>query len=249
MKKEAQHKEQRICYSLKEYLETENENYYDVLDLPENEEINDLGNAALHRATSAGNLEIVKYLLEIGVDINVIGNHSVTAAELAAIRGRLNVLEYLAEKGASLEPHVSDDGSEKNSLFYAIQHKHLEVVQFLVEHGVKLIVPEGEEDCTRSVDDEEINKLIEAGRWADNVEDNTNDFDVEMRDIIVSRLIHRLSMEDDVSIKGNLLEKLKICSGCKNTHYNYSQLKQFFCNKLPENLSDKLIRHLSEIIL
>ena len=219
-----------------------------MLDLPENEEISDLGNDALHRAASAGNVGIIKYLLERGVDINVVDYNSVTPAELAAIRGKLNVLEYLAEKGANLESYASDDVVEKNSLYYAIYYKQLEVVQFLLKYGVKLLVPDDGEVRVKSADDNEIHQLVEAAKWADNVEDNTNNFDVGMRDVIGSRLIHRLSMEDDIKIKGNLLEKLKICFGCENTHYNHSRLKGFIQEKFPKNLSDKFISKMDESI-
>jgi ankyrin repeat protein len=87
----------------------------------------------LHVAATHGQLAVVKWLVEAGIDIN---NHSGiaggTALNEAALEGHLNVVRYLLENGAELD--VSE--SERNPLFSAVNGGHLEIVRFLLEHGM-----------------------------------------------------------------------------------------------------------------
>jgi serine/threonine-protein phosphatase 6 regulatory ankyrin repeat subunit B len=57
----------------------------------------------LLKATFDGNLERVKEIIEAGGDVNSINEFHWTALHIASDRGHLELVEYLLEKGASLE--------------------------------------------------------------------------------------------------------------------------------------------------
>lgn len=89
----------------------------------------------LHIAARAGNLELVEFLVEIGVDINLNeGVPKCSALANASSEGWLNIVEFLYNKGAILD--VSDPTC--NPLFLAIYGGHLEVVKFLVLKGINI---------------------------------------------------------------------------------------------------------------
>lgn len=92
----------------------------------------------LYRAAGDGQYEIVKYLIECGIDIDKKDETSViyntTALEYAANKGHLDIVELLLENGAKMD--VSD--WECNPLFSAIYNGHLDVVKCLVENGFDL---------------------------------------------------------------------------------------------------------------
>ena len=64
-----------------------------------------------------------------------------TALHWAAFKGRLNIVKFLVEKGASIEaPPAEGNGSGHGltPLMVAAINGHLQITQFLVEHGAKL---------------------------------------------------------------------------------------------------------------
>ena len=66
-------------------------------------------NTALANAANAGNLEIVKYLVEHGADVNIKGSKGETALFQSARNGRMDVVEYLLSKGALSSIKNDDD--------------------------------------------------------------------------------------------------------------------------------------------
>ena len=89
----------------------------------------------LEVASAQGQLEIVKYLIDAGIDVNKsAGITEGTPIESASFRGHLEIVKLLFEKGAVLD--VSD--FDRNPLFAAIYNDHFEVVKFLVEKGIDL---------------------------------------------------------------------------------------------------------------
>lgn len=50
-----------------------------------------------------GNLEITKYLIEHGANIEAIDNEGKTPLILSSFNGKMEVTKYLVEKGANLE--------------------------------------------------------------------------------------------------------------------------------------------------
>jgi hypothetical protein len=84
-------------------------------------------NYALRHAAWKGHLNVVKYLAEHGADIHVEEDEPLRKA---AIYGHLDVVKYLIEKGADV--HAEGD----DPLIYASINGHLNVVKYLVENGV-----------------------------------------------------------------------------------------------------------------
>jgi ankyrin repeat protein len=78
----------------------------------------------LNYAAGNGHLEVVRFLVEQGVDIQD------DALKRAAANGRLDVVKFLVEHGA--------DDINNWPLGWAAKYGHLEVVRFLVENGADI---------------------------------------------------------------------------------------------------------------
>lgn len=91
----------------------------------------------LHVAAIFGRMEMVKFLVESGAEINInAGTPKSAPIDHAAGKGELKIVEYLLEQGAILdvsEPH-------RNPLFSAIYDGQFDVVKFLVEKGIDITV-------------------------------------------------------------------------------------------------------------
>lgn len=81
---------------------------------------------ALADASENGHLEVVKYLVESGADVN--GDKTISLRN-ASKNGHLSVVKYLIDKGADIHARYDE------SLLYASFRGHLDVVKYLVEHG------------------------------------------------------------------------------------------------------------------
>jgi len=91
----------------------------------------------LHYAAGCGKSEIVKYLIEEGLDVNGEGGLSnANPLSCAANNGHLDTIKILYENGARF--NISE--AKKNPLFGAISGNHLEVVRFLVENGIDVTI-------------------------------------------------------------------------------------------------------------
>jgi ankyrin repeat protein len=92
-----------------------------------------------------GQPEIAKYLIARGLDVNAnSGISESNAADFAASEGDLEMLQYVHEQGAIF------DTSEptKNPLFSAIVGGHVDVVRYLLEHGIDYSVRYNSETMT-----------------------------------------------------------------------------------------------------
>ncbi|MCZ9954779.1 ankyrin repeat domain-containing protein [Brachyspira hyodysenteriae] len=92
--------------------------------------VNDL-NGALMSSSENGHLEVVKYLLDSGADVNAKYNdtwHSKTALMFASEKGHLEVVKYLIDKGAD-DLNIALTSAAKNG--------HSEVAEFLKSKGAK----------------------------------------------------------------------------------------------------------------
>ena len=61
----------------------------------------------LHEAANIGSLEIVKYLVENGCNVNSKSNSGRTPLFSAAFKGNAQIIEYLAQKGADMNSQVN----------------------------------------------------------------------------------------------------------------------------------------------
>jgi ankyrin repeat protein len=86
------------------------------------------------------NVTIVKILLDNSADVNAKNKSAVTALHLAALRGKLDSVEELVNRGANMD---AVDETNLTPLLYSIREKHPEVTKFLLEKGAS--VDDGEE--------------------------------------------------------------------------------------------------------
>lgn len=87
----------------------------------------------LHIATQHGQTQIVEYLVNMGVDVNVQGGSSNSnSLNVAAQEGNVELLEYFLKKGAVIDVSEPD----RNPLFSAIHNGHINAVELLIEAGV-----------------------------------------------------------------------------------------------------------------
>jgi hypothetical protein len=92
------------------------------------------GDTALIMASYKGHLEIVKYLVEIGADVNAKNDEGDTALMGAIYNDRLEIVKYLVEHGADVNAKTENGVTVLMSATY---NNNSEMVKFLVEHGAK----------------------------------------------------------------------------------------------------------------
>jgi len=91
----------------------------------------------LHVATAHGHLEIIIYLINAGMDINVEGGtFSTNVLERAATKGYLDIAEYLINQDIKIDTSEPD----RNPLFSAIYGGHFGIVKLLVENNIDLSI-------------------------------------------------------------------------------------------------------------
>ena len=91
----------------------------------------------LHIAAAHGHLEMIKYLINAGIDANAQGGtFSTNALERAATKGHLDIVEYLINQNVEIDTSEPD----RNPLFAAIYGGHLDIVKYLVQNGIDITV-------------------------------------------------------------------------------------------------------------
>jgi ankyrin repeat protein len=91
-----------------------------------------LCNDDLYEACSAKSVEIVEYLLQLGLDVNTTFSSKDTCLTLAARQGNIAVLDFLIGKGAIL--NVTRESSW-NCITHALAWSHMKAGHFLFEKG------------------------------------------------------------------------------------------------------------------
>ena len=82
-------------------------------------------------AANNGYLEIVKYLIDKGADIDNENRGGDTALVYASENGHFDVVKYLIEKGSDVIKH-------SNALWYASKNCHKEIVKLLIDSGADI---------------------------------------------------------------------------------------------------------------
>lgn len=87
----------------------------------------------LHIASARGQIDIVKYLISLGMDVNIKGGtFSTNALERASSKGFEDIVEYLINE--NIEIDVSEP--DRNPLFAAIYGGYKDISKKLIDAGV-----------------------------------------------------------------------------------------------------------------
>ena len=87
---------------------------------------------ALHSASYEGHLQVVRYLLRLGVDINVRNLANCTSLLFASWKGHRDVVQCLLDHGADSDLR---DEFQNSPLILAAFYGHVDVVRLLLEHN------------------------------------------------------------------------------------------------------------------
>ncbi|XP_062578834.1 putative ankyrin repeat protein RF_0381 [Saccostrea cucullata] len=124
------------------------DNFPDLLAIRDTE-----GWTVLHSACCGGSVEIVSFLIEKGMDINILSNDGRSILHIACLNGKFEVCEYLIEN----YPNLSDvrDKSSNSVLHDAAWGGNVQIVKLLIEKkmDINVIQEEGEtvlHQCCRS---------------------------------------------------------------------------------------------------
>jgi len=89
----------------------------------------------LHSAAGTGQLEVIRYLVEAGAEVDAGDSDGSTPLHVAALRGHLACVDFLIEKGADI---AYQDRNGAWSLSFAVSGGKEEVIARLIEFGAPL---------------------------------------------------------------------------------------------------------------
>jgi ankyrin repeat protein len=93
------------------------------------------GTSLLSLATKNGRLDMVKFLVDKGANLNYGSVNGTTPLMLAATNGHLDVVKFLVDKGADVNAKDHKGGTP---LMAAVCEGNLDMVKFLVEKGAEV---------------------------------------------------------------------------------------------------------------
>ena len=88
----------------------------------------------LHTAATYNQIEIAKFLIENGIDVNILNHTGLASLVRAVKKGNLEMVKLLCESGAELDTSTS----ENNPLFFAGSCHQEEIAQYLVDMGIDI---------------------------------------------------------------------------------------------------------------
>jgi ankyrin repeat protein len=94
-----------------------------------------VGRTPLHRASRGVHLEVIKYLVQKGADINVLDKNGIAAMHSLAARGHGEAIAFLIQKGAKVN---IGDSMNTTPLHYACIYGRKDAVVLLVKNGAGL---------------------------------------------------------------------------------------------------------------
>lgn len=114
----------------------------------------------LHYAAEANELEIAKYLVESGIEVDVLDDDGETPLFSAAASGEADVLRYLLSKGAN--PNAKGSRWSHTPLHRASASDNIEGARILIQYGADINARETECDETplRLVESNEMGQLL-----------------------------------------------------------------------------------------
>jgi ankyrin repeat protein len=123
--------------NLRDYLEHMRKTswHFENSDFKDLDARDDEGESLLHKAVIMDEPEIVKELVELGVELNFHGDLGYTPLHCAVIFQFLAIVTILVEARADID---SLDEGKMTPLHLAAMGKKLEIVEFLVERGADL---------------------------------------------------------------------------------------------------------------
>ena len=93
--------------------------------------------STLHGASSSGQVDCARVLLDHGADVNVLGSEDYTPLHYASCNGHLRVARFLIEHDANFNAQTMD---QKTALYIALEWDHSEIVQLLLDHGADVTI-------------------------------------------------------------------------------------------------------------
>ncbi len=119
-------------------------------------EIDDQGNTPLMMAAATGNVQMVKFLVENGAEIDTLYTPlEKSALMVAAEHGHIEVMKLLVENGANVNlqadffvPHTL--GSGQNALMYAVLAKQENAVRFLLNNNANIFAQDRQKNTALS---------------------------------------------------------------------------------------------------
>lgn len=102
--------------------------------MPPPERYGDLVSEAFYIAARNGHIDVARFLLSKGADINCRGFFGAPGLHWAAINGHEDMVEFLIEHGADLR--LRDEEFQSTPLGWALEGKQIEIAKLLESHGV-----------------------------------------------------------------------------------------------------------------
>ena len=124
----------------KAFLRAARENDVDaILKLHEEEDIRDMdAGGPIVEAARNGNLDVLKVLVKLGVDITTKtppGDRDATPLHAAARKGYVEIIEFLVKHGVDVD---LTDTHQETALFEACRFPRVDVVKMLIRHGANV---------------------------------------------------------------------------------------------------------------